>query len=124
MSLTQEQCAGALQRLGLPVVHGEGTLTVTPPTFRFDITGPQMAVVKQDEATTGSLVSDRELSAFVDPDDNAHPVEGVAAWRAALAQCHAPFQSGARSVDAWQPRAVVLGRGANLVEIEATAALD
>ena len=38
MSLTQEQCAGALQRLGLPVVQGEGTLTVTPPTFRFDIT--------------------------------------------------------------------------------------
>jgi phenylalanyl-tRNA synthetase beta chain len=29
---------GALQRLGLPVVQGEGTLTVTPPTFRFDIT--------------------------------------------------------------------------------------
>lgn len=40
-----------------------------PGTFRFDITGPQMAVAKQDEATTGSLVSDRELSAFVDPDD-------------------------------------------------------
>ena len=38
MPLTHEQCAGALQRLGLPVVQGEGTLTVTPPTFRFDIT--------------------------------------------------------------------------------------
>ncbi|MBL8604289.1 MAG: immunity 52 family protein [Myxococcales bacterium] len=68
----------------------------------------------------GSLDPRLAAWAFVDPDDNAHPVEGVAAWRAALAQCHAPFQSGARSVDAWQPRAVVLGRGANLVEIEAT----
>lgn len=40
-----------------------------PGAFRFDITGPQMAVVKHDEATTGTLTSDRELSAFVDPDD-------------------------------------------------------
>ena len=38
MPLTQAQCADALQRLGLPVVQGEGTLTVTPPSFRFDVT--------------------------------------------------------------------------------------
>ncbi|MBM4777343.1 MAG: trypsin-like peptidase domain-containing protein [Archangiaceae bacterium] len=40
-----------------------------PGAWRFDVTGPQMAVVKQDDAMKGTLVSDRELSAFVDPDD-------------------------------------------------------
>ena len=37
MSLTQDQCAGALRRLGLEVSEGEGTLTVSPPAFRFDL---------------------------------------------------------------------------------------
>lgn len=38
MPLTQAQCLDALQRLGLPVEQGEGTLTVTPPSYRFDLT--------------------------------------------------------------------------------------
>lgn len=37
MPLTQAQCLGALQRLGLPAVEAEGTLTVTPPSYRFDL---------------------------------------------------------------------------------------
>jgi phenylalanyl-tRNA synthetase beta chain len=37
MPLTQAQCLDALQRLGLPVAQGEGTLTVTPPSYRFDL---------------------------------------------------------------------------------------
>ena len=39
MPLTQAQCAGALARLGLQVQEGpgEGVLTVTPPSYRFDI---------------------------------------------------------------------------------------
>lgn len=37
MPLTQAQCSGALRRLGLPVTEGEGTLTVTPPSYRFDL---------------------------------------------------------------------------------------
>ena len=37
MPLTQAQCLGALQRLGLPVLEGEGILTVTPPSYRFDL---------------------------------------------------------------------------------------
>src|SRR5690606_24375485 len=37
MPLTQAQCAGALRRLGLDVSEGEGTVTVTPPAFRFDL---------------------------------------------------------------------------------------
>jgi phenylalanyl-tRNA synthetase beta chain len=37
MPLTQSQCADALQRLGLPLTQGEGTLTVTPPSYRFDL---------------------------------------------------------------------------------------
>ena len=37
MPLTQAQCLDALQRLSLPVTQGEGTLTVTPPSYRFDL---------------------------------------------------------------------------------------
>jgi phenylalanyl-tRNA synthetase beta chain len=37
MPLTQLQCFDALQRLGLPVQQGEGVLTVTPPSYRFDL---------------------------------------------------------------------------------------
>ena len=37
MDLTQARMAQALRGLGLPVTEGEGTLTVTPPTFRFDL---------------------------------------------------------------------------------------
>ena len=37
MPLTQAQCLGALQRLGLSVAEGEGTLTVVPPSYRFDL---------------------------------------------------------------------------------------
>ncbi len=37
MPVTQQQCADALRRLSLPVVEGEGTVTVTPPSFRFDL---------------------------------------------------------------------------------------
>jgi phenylalanyl-tRNA synthetase beta chain len=37
MPLTQAQCAGALKRLGLPVSEAEGTVTVTPPSYRFDL---------------------------------------------------------------------------------------
>ena len=38
MPLTQQQCADALSRLGLPVTAREGVLTVTPPSYRFDLT--------------------------------------------------------------------------------------
>ncbi|MDV7399469.1 hypothetical protein RZS08_49105, partial [Arthrospira platensis SPKY1] len=37
MPLTQAQCAQALRGLGLEVTEGQGTVTVTPPSFRFDI---------------------------------------------------------------------------------------
>ena len=37
MPLTQAQCSDALKRLGLPVAEGEGTITVTPPLYRFDL---------------------------------------------------------------------------------------
>ncbi len=35
--LTQPQCAAALQRLGLEPCESEGSLTVTPPPYRFDL---------------------------------------------------------------------------------------
>ncbi len=37
MPLTQAQCADALGRLGLAVTEGEGTVTVVPPSYRFDL---------------------------------------------------------------------------------------
>jgi phenylalanyl-tRNA synthetase beta chain len=37
MPLTQAQCLDALKRLGLQVSEGEGALTVTPPSYRFDL---------------------------------------------------------------------------------------
>ena len=38
MPVTQAQCADVLRRLGLPLVEGDGTITVTPPSYRFDLT--------------------------------------------------------------------------------------
>jgi phenylalanyl-tRNA synthetase beta chain len=37
MPLTQAQCSDALKRLGLPLTEGQGTITVTPPLYRFDL---------------------------------------------------------------------------------------
>ncbi len=37
MPLSQAQCLDALKRLGLNVAEGDGTLTVTPPSYRFDL---------------------------------------------------------------------------------------
>ncbi|WP_101047598.1 phenylalanine--tRNA ligase subunit beta [Macromonas nakdongensis] len=37
MPLTQQQCADALRSLSLPVTEGDGGVTVTPPSFRFDL---------------------------------------------------------------------------------------
>ena len=38
MPVTQAECAGVMQRLGLQYTEGEGELTVTPPSWRFDLT--------------------------------------------------------------------------------------
>lgn len=37
MPLTQAQCADALQRLGLQIEQSEGVITVSPPSYRFDL---------------------------------------------------------------------------------------
>ncbi|CAN5308091.1 phenylalanine--tRNA ligase subunit beta [soil metagenome] len=37
MPLTQAQCEGVMQRLGLPFTTEAGSLTVTPPSWRFDL---------------------------------------------------------------------------------------
>jgi phenylalanyl-tRNA synthetase beta chain len=37
LALTQAQCADVMRRLGLSHVEGEGTITVTPPSWRFDL---------------------------------------------------------------------------------------
>ncbi|MEO7399870.1 MAG: phenylalanine--tRNA ligase subunit beta [Polaromonas sp.] len=37
MPLTQAQCLDALRRLGLEVAEGDGMLSVTPPSYRFDL---------------------------------------------------------------------------------------
>ncbi|MFM2275215.1 MAG: hypothetical protein RL211_1087 [Pseudomonadota bacterium] len=37
MPLTQAQCADALIRLGLPVTQTDGLVTVSPPSYRFDL---------------------------------------------------------------------------------------
>jgi phenylalanyl-tRNA synthetase beta chain len=38
LPLTQAQCADVMRRLGLSYAEGEGTITVTPPSWRFDLT--------------------------------------------------------------------------------------
>lgn len=37
MPITQAQCVESLRRLGLPLEEGQGTVTVTPPPYRFDL---------------------------------------------------------------------------------------
>ena len=38
MPVTQAQCADVMRRLGFGFSEGEGTITVTPPSWRFDLT--------------------------------------------------------------------------------------
>ena len=38
MPLSQQQCVDALRSLGLPLTEGDGVITVTPPSYRFDLT--------------------------------------------------------------------------------------
>jgi phenylalanyl-tRNA synthetase beta chain len=37
MPVTQAQCVEVLKRLGLPLSEGQGVITVTPPSWRFDL---------------------------------------------------------------------------------------
>ena len=37
MPVTQEECAGVMKRLGLAYTEAAGTITVTPPSWRFDL---------------------------------------------------------------------------------------
>jgi phenylalanyl-tRNA synthetase beta chain len=37
LPLTQAQCSDVMRRLGLAYTEGEGTITVTPPSWRFDL---------------------------------------------------------------------------------------
>jgi len=37
MPVTQVECGGVLRRLGFDLTEGEGTITVTPPSWRFDL---------------------------------------------------------------------------------------
>ena len=37
MPLTQAQCADVMKRLGFAFIEGDGTITVTPPSWRFDL---------------------------------------------------------------------------------------
>ncbi|MFZ5547942.1 MAG: phenylalanine--tRNA ligase subunit beta [Pseudomonadota bacterium] len=37
MPVTQADCASVMRRLGLPFTEGDGTLCVTPPSWRFDL---------------------------------------------------------------------------------------
>jgi phenylalanyl-tRNA synthetase beta chain len=37
LPLTRAQCSDVMRRLGLPCTQGEGTVTVTPPSWRFDL---------------------------------------------------------------------------------------
>jgi phenylalanyl-tRNA synthetase beta chain len=38
LAVTQAQCSDVFKRLGLPFAEGQGTITVTPPSWRFDLT--------------------------------------------------------------------------------------
>jgi len=37
MPVTQEECAGVMRRLGFTTTEGDGTVTVVPPSWRFDL---------------------------------------------------------------------------------------
>jgi phenylalanyl-tRNA synthetase beta chain len=37
LAVTQAECVDVMHRLGLPCTQGEGTITVTPPSWRFDL---------------------------------------------------------------------------------------
>jgi phenylalanyl-tRNA synthetase beta chain len=37
MPVTQDECAGVMRRLGFATTEGEGTVTIVPPSWRFDL---------------------------------------------------------------------------------------
>jgi phenylalanyl-tRNA synthetase beta chain len=85
MPITQVQCAQVFRRLGLSFSEGEGTVTVTPPSWRFDLQIEEDLIEEVIRILGYSLLPDTPPLAPVTPRVSAEARRGLHSLRRAVA---------------------------------------
>ena len=85
MPVTQAQCADALRRLGLDPTEGDGTLTVVPPSWRFDLRIEEDLIEEVIRLIGYSRLPDAPPLAAVTPRVRSESRRGAHALRHAMA---------------------------------------
>ena len=85
MPVTQAQCAGVFERLGLACSAGPGSLTVTPPSWRFDLTIEEDLIEEVIRVLGYTMLPDTPPLAPVTPRVRSESARGAHALRHALA---------------------------------------
>ncbi len=85
MPLTQADCAQVFKRLGLQFVSGDGTLTVTPPPHRFDLTIEEDLIEEVARVIGYQQLPDTSPQAPISPKLRAESLSNTFAVRRQLA---------------------------------------
>ncbi len=85
MPITQAQCVDVFSRLGLSFVEGPGTVTVTPPSWRFDLAIEEDLIEEVIRIVGYGLLPDTPPNAPVTPRVPAESRRGPHALRRAMA---------------------------------------
>ncbi len=85
MPVTQADCAGVFRRLGLDVAEGEGSLTVTPPSWRFDLSIEEDLIEEVIRVIGYGRLPDTPPLAPVTPSVRSESRRGMHALRHAIA---------------------------------------
>lgn len=85
LPITQAQCVDVFRRLDLPFVEGPGTVTVTPPSWRFDLTIEEDLIEEVIRVVGYGLLPDAPPVAPTTPRAPAESRRGPHALRRAMA---------------------------------------
>lgn len=85
MPVTQADCAGVFRRLGLEVAEGEGSVTVTPPSWRFDLAIEEDLIEEVIRVIGYGRLPDTPPLAPVTPKVRSESKRGLHALRHAMA---------------------------------------